>query len=551
MQTIKDIGILIRLQHLLHFRWLISRILPNIVINLRMLLKIVTGLWILLGLCTYLACYAVFLILQNNGILLPADLAPKIQFLFLLLFFFYLLTHSFQEVYIRAFSSQDYFLLRTRGQSPFAIQTAKLIDAFFLEVILYGIPIQTGIMISSIQTVDSFSFILWVLPFGTIVLFALICKIFLLILLFTLNRKSFRIGSLSTRVILFFLQLFIGGVISFTIIRYMNNHLLLSNWMQAFIEWKWDIWFLSTGYVWITLLGLLLIPAAISPVWMWNKSWDVLRWNNIEQGEGTKRISILSNFFMSPRIRSKTVNLITKDLLLTTRGETISWEFIKKVWLSSSCMIGAFVAFSYNLAGKEQISQGILLLLATISQMVLATFATIAAGKVTSLDTERNWIVLHFVRLKNPYFIYRAKAILHFLFVFPIICMHSFAILLLAPILPLGSVYVLTSAFCISLTSTLSFIVSSVCFPNFGWEDKDQINTSLLGHVTESAFILIYVLINISFVGAKAAFLYAEKIAVQDFLMSSFLCLLLTTAIWNVLLILILRSPVWKGWKIK
>ncbi|AQR78933.1 hypothetical protein BXP28_18415 [Paenibacillus larvae subsp. larvae] len=98
---------------------------------------------------------------------------------------------------------------------------------------------------------------------------------------------------------------------------------------------------------------------------------------------------------------------------------------------------------------------------------------------------------------------------------------------------------------------TLSFIVGSVCFPNFGWENKDQINTSLLGSISESVLFLFYDFINISFVGVKAALLYAEKISEQDFLISSLQCLLLTTAVWNVLLILILRTPVWKGWKIK
>ncbi|MDT2263513.1 hypothetical protein P7H12_07800 [Paenibacillus larvae] len=180
------------------------------------------------------------------------------------------------------------------------------------------------------------------------------------------------------------------------------------------MEWKWDNGFLITGYVWVVLASLLLMPAVIAPVYVCNKSWDISRWNKEEQGKETNKRSFLTRFFMSPGIRSKTLNLIMKDLLLTTRGETISWEFIKKVWFSSSCMLGGFAAFSYHLTGKEQLSQGVLLLLVIISQMILAALATIAAGKVTSLDTERNWIILHFVRLENPYFLYRAKAILHF-----------------------------------------------------------------------------------------------------------------------------------------
>lgn len=473
------------------------------------------------------------------------------EFLFCLLFFSYLLTHSFQEVYIRAFSSQDYFLLRTRGQSPFAVQFAKLVDAFFLEVLLYGIPFQAGIIIAIIQAAGSYSPILWILLFWAIVLFALLCKMSLMVLLFAVNKPSFRIGSFSTRVIFFLFQLFIGAGISYAIIRYLNNRQFFSHWMQAFMEWKWDNGFLITGYVWLVIASLLLMPAVIAPVYICNKSWDISRWNEEEQRKETNKRSFLTRFFMSPGIRSKTLNLITKDLLLTTRGETISWEFIKKVWFSSSCMLGGFAAFSYHLTGKEHLSQGILFLLVIISQMVLAALATIAAGKVTSLDTERNWIVLHFVRLENPYFLYRAKAILHFFFVFPIVCIHSFIILLFIPVSPLGSVYVLASAFCISLTLTLSFIVGSVCFPNFGWENKDQINTSLLGSITQSVPIVFYNIINVSFVGAMAAFLYVEKISEQDFLISSLQCLLLTTAVWNVLLILILRTPVWKGWKIK
>lgn len=551
MKTIKHIGLLIGLQHLLHFRWLVSRILPNTVISLKRLLQIVAGAWVLVGLFTYFSCYALFLVLQNNWITVSLDLAAKMEFLFCLLFFSYLLTHSFQEVYIRAFSSQDYFLLRTRGQSPFAVQFAKLVDAFFLEVLLYGIPFQAGIIIAIIQAAGSYSPILWILLFWAIVLFALLCKMSLMVLLFAVNKPSFRIGSFSTRVIFFLFQLFIGAGISYAIIRYLNNRQFFSHWMQAFMEWKWDNGFLITGYVWVVLASLLLMPAVIAPVYVCNKSWDISRWNKEEQGKETNKRSFLTRFFMSPGIRSKTLNLIMKDLLLTTRGETISWEFIKKVWFSSSCMLGGFAAFSYHLTGKEQLSQGVLLLLVIISQMILAALATIAAGKVTSLDTERNWIILHFVRLENPYFLYRAKAILHFFFVFPIVCIHTFIILLFIPVSPLGSVYVLASAFCISLTLTLSFIVGSVCFPNFGWENKDQINTSLLGSISESVLFLFYDFINISFVGVKAALLYAEKISEQDFLISSLQCLLLTTAVWNVLLILILRTPVWKGWKIK
>lgn len=107
------------------------------------------------------------------------------------------------------------------------------------------------------------------------------------------------------------------------------------------------------------------------------------------------------------------------------------------------------------------------------------------------------------------------------------------------------------SALCICITLTLSFILGSACFPNFSWESKDKVNTSVLGHLIENLFIRSYEVINVAFIGTKAAFLYAEKISLQDFLFSYIQVILVTTLIWSFIILIILKAPLWKGWKIK
>ncbi|MDT2286166.1 hypothetical protein P7H17_08755 [Paenibacillus larvae] len=57
------------------------------------------------------------------------------------------------------------------------------------------------------------------------------------------------------------------------------------------MEWKWDNGFLITGYVWVVLASLLLMPAVIAPVYVCNKSWDISRWNKEEQGKETNKRS--------------------------------------------------------------------------------------------------------------------------------------------------------------------------------------------------------------------------------------------------------------------
>ncbi|MEI4679946.1 hypothetical protein WAG13_32240, partial [Bacillus cereus] len=301
-------------------------------------------------------------------------------------------------------------------------------------------------------------------------------------------------------------------------------------------------------YLWLPLLTIILFLLNIFILRKYQNCFNIYKIKDA-QIENKEKGSILINIFMSEKIHSKIFNVFFKDLLLLIRGENLSLGFIKGGLIASACSLGVITAFSMNFSQGHH--QGIFIIIVLFHQIVLSGLLSAKVGKLSSIDLEKSWIILYQSRLKNPYFIYVAKFYLHFLTIFPIILFSTCILLFFIKVSFFLILCFLLSALCICITLTLSFILGSACFPNFSWESKDKVNTSVLGHLIENLFIRSYEVINVAFIGTKAAFLYAEKISLQDFLFSYIQVILVTTLIWSFIILIILKAPLWKGWKIK
>lgn len=165
MGKIRSIFTLIFMQHILHFRWLVSRYNPYLILNKRMVLQVIITLSISLSLVFYFTFLSVFHFIQMSGITLSLSLIKKMYAIFYILLFISLVRGSFNDVYLRAFFSHDIQLLRLRNLNPFNIQFAKLVDTYFLNIIMFVLPLQIGIFYSMIKVsglkISFYSFVLF------------------------------------------------------------------------------------------------------------------------------------------------------------------------------------------------------------------------------------------------------------------------------------------------------------------------------------------------------------------------------------------------------
>lgn len=548
MEEIKRIFTLILLQHVLHFRWIISRFNPYVVLSPKAILNTIITSSILLGIGCYFLFSIIFHLFKMNDINIPLSLMEKLFCLYYVLLFFYLIGNSFREVYIRSFFSNDYNLLKLRDLSPFSIHFAKLVDAFFLEIIILVIPFHIGMYFSITRTFNLQISLSWFLGIVSIPILALLVRMITMTCMYIFGNKTTDYFSIYTKILFFSFQLLCSGAISFTIVYYIKDRNLFNVWIHILNKWQLNSYFIYYSH---TVVIVMILTLSVMVVGLLHRFKDKLELYKLNSNGNTfsKKEGFISKLFMLEKTYSKVRSLILKDLLLLIRGENISLGFIKAGLISSSAFLGILIALSQNLSANKH--QGIFILLILIHQMILAALLTMGLGKICSLDFERNWLFIYYSKLKKPYFIYLAKGLLHFLILFSILILSTILLSCYLNSSYLGLIILFISAFCICLTGTLSFLVGSVCFPNFTWESKDQINTSFLGHVTENVFIRSYEIINISFIGVKVVFLFAGKITLSIFLFSFLKIIAITTVIWCSIIFFILKAPLWKGWKIK
>ncbi|MES5943657.1 MULTISPECIES: hypothetical protein [unclassified Bacillus cereus group] len=548
MEVIKRIFVLVLMQHILHFRWIISRFNPYVVLSSKKILNTIITVSILLSISYYFLLSIFIYLFKMNDINISLSLMEKLFCLYYLLMFFYLIGNSFREVYIRSFFSNDYKLLRLRNLGSFSIHFAKLVDAFFLEIIILVIPFHIGMYFSITRAFNLEIPLSWFLGIFSIPILALLVRMITMILMYIFGNKTADCFSIYTKILFLGFQLLCTGVISFTIVSYIKDRNILNAWINILSTSNFNPYFIYYSHIVMIIIILVLSLIILSLLHRYKDQLELYKLNNNDHFLPNKG-KYLSKLFMLEKTYSKVRSLILKDLLLLIRGENLSLGFIKAGLISSSAFLGILIALSQNFSANKH--QGLFILLILIHQMILAALLTMGLGKICSLDFERNWIFVYYSKLKNPYFIYWAKGLLHFLILFSVLILSTILLSIYLNSSYLGSIVLFISAFCICLTGTLSFLIGSVCFPNFTWESKDQINTSFLGHVTENIFIRSYEMINISFIGVKVVFLFAEKITLSIFLLSFLKIIAITTVIWCLIIFLILKAPLWKGWKVK
>ncbi|WP_018665027.1 hypothetical protein [Heyndrickxia acidiproducens] len=543
MKEFKKIFSLILLQHLLHYRWFVNRIYPGFVMGKRFAIISIVNLAIGIFIISFITAYSFFKIISNN-VGISTITGEKIFIIYYILLFIYLMRNSFNEAYIRAFHSKDYYYLRLQKVSPITLQVAKIIDAFFLEIVLFILPIHLGITAPFIIVFHGIELWGWTTVFILVVILSLFLRGLFMIILYLIdnhklqNRKTY---SVVGKIVLWMIY---GWFVSFSIMQYILNKEMLLSMASTILNIRMDeplhnTWVFGGG------LAIFLVSAILSFFYMYQKRIDRYR---IEAKVIEKRkIYKIENALFRFKMKSKWVSLFLKDLLLLIRGEYISSGFLKANLVFFSFFLGAMSALSihYNDGTKT----GIVCMIIIVYQLISNELITQSISKISSIDQERNWLKFYYTHMNNPYFIYFSKLLLLFTISFCTLLISTIIILIIIRASLSIILLFLLSTFCISFISSMSFLVGNACFPNFKWETEDQINTSIPGYITENIFSKVFQIIIISISGTNTVFLFAQKITIQDFIVNNIELFTISTLIWAIILFFILRAPLWKGWK--
>lgn len=547
MREMKRICSIILLQHLLHFRWFVNRIYPNLFISKVFIKMLIINLPIFIFILSFIVFFVVFNFITSNDINISLIIGERIFIFYYLLLLIYFVRNSFDEAYTRAFHSKDYYYLRLQNVSPFTLQVAKMIDAYFLEIVLYVFPIHLGLTLSFIISFNIVALWGWITVFLLVVMLSLSIRGLFMVILFWVDNHNIlkRKGYVDIFGIIF--MFFVGWFASFSLVQYITNTDFIFTIMNKIINtfrlggnpFK-KIWFIGGT------ITIIIFVSNFTYLYFFQKIIDKYRIGL--RVKEKRKIGKLEQGLFSQKSTAKFIPIFTKDLILLFRGEYISIGFIKANFVFFSFFLGVISALSFELYESKYI--GVICLMIIVYQMVSNELITQSISKISSIDQERDWLKFYYPHMNNPYFVYISKFILQFSISFGTLLISTIVILLFIKVSFNIILLLLLSSFCVTLISSLSFLVGNACFPNFRWETQDQINTSIPGYITENIFIRIYQVIIISFLGAYVAFLYAEKITISNFILNSLITFSISTLIWALIIFLTLRAPLWKGWKL-
>ncbi|MFB1052279.1 hypothetical protein [Paraliobacillus sp. JSM ZJ581] len=532
--------------HLLHFRWLVNRINPYLVLDKRTVsLSIISTAFFLIPI-SYIFFLILFNISKNFGIdFSSTHIASNVYFLYYILLINYLIFSSFKEGYVRVFKSPDYHFLKLHKVKVNYILYAKLIDAFFLGIVIFILPLNIGFYFSFVKSFKNdlpISALIMIIP---IIFFALLLRVLIMVFINILDNKPI-ISSVIGKFFIFISTIFIGWLTSNLLINKSTigyeNAIELLNRLQinsAFFSVK-GIFLLTVVTLVILLINLLILKRV-------EKFIDKQRLEG--SGKFKKNKLVLKHLIINSKSKSRVLNILYKDLILLFRGERLLGTFIKISFVLSGFSIGLVFTLSKDFYNRYQI--GVIILIILVFQLFLANIISASMGKVSSIESERDWLTLYYPNLEKPHFIYIAKFILQFFICFFGVLFSTILLFFLSDFSIMIFISMIISAVCICLISVLSFILGSASFPNFHWESEEKINTSILGHIIQSIFTGLYGLINFTIIATNTSYLYAKKITLDTFLNEYIYINLVLTFVFGILIIIILQAPLWKGWKIK
>ncbi|WP_324698899.1 hypothetical protein [Geobacillus icigianus] len=544
---------LIKMQHILHFRWIVNQMNPYIVVTKRKLLSFFLIIPFAIGMIIYFFLKGLFyLMLSNDFQPTKEQVEVTLSFLYLALFW-RLLTHSYREVFLRAFYSNDYKFLTIHNNDMISIRLAKLVDAFFLNIIFFTLPFFVGASLAFNHVFIGYHIhiMYYILDTFLVIGLALITRMLIMSLSGLLKQqKSSKARSWFVSLPFYFVRLGITALVGYFSFYIIYNSSAMKTIIKKFQSFEWFTGLITSLYFptnWV-LQGLyipfiiLLLFGIYVLLWIHKKfKGAILGTDSIQRGNFT-----IPNLLFK-KTNSKLGNLFYKDLLLLVRNRELVLPQLRLFLTLAALFLGISLAVSE--LGWFRID-AVSFSTIVVFQLLVTAFAGNMVTRVTSIDAEGKMIKVLLIHLKNPFKLFQAKFILHFLFLLLI----NFMVSLIFTIAIKANVKVITFGFVslllISIVSSLSFLVANVIFPRFDWEDESRIGTSDKANILESIILRIYELINITVFGTSGAFLYAHRLNEQTFFQYSIGCILLTSLSWSVILLIVMRYPWWKGWKI-
>lgn len=546
---------LIKMQHILHFRWIVNQINPYLVVTKRNLLSFFLIIPFVIGIIIYFFFKGLFyLMLSNDFQPTKGQVEVSLSFLYLLLFW-RLLTHSYREVFLRAFFSRDYKFLTIHNNDVISIRLAKLVDVFFLNIIFFTLPFFIGVSLAYNHVFKEYHIHImhYILDTILVISLALITRMIIMSLSVLLKqKKTSKNRSWFVSLLLHFIKLGFIALVGYFSINIIYNSSALKSVIKELQSFEWITGLITSLYFptnWV-LKGLyipfviLLCCSIYVLVWIHKKFKETIPRSEIDSIR-RRNFSILNLLFQ--KADSKLGNLFYKDILLLIRNHELVLPQLKLFLTLTALFFGISLAVSE--LGWFRID-AISFSTIVVFQLLVTAFAGNMVTRVTSIDSEGKMIKIILIHLKNPFKLFQAKFILHFLFLLLI----NFMVSLIFTIAIKTNLKVITFGFIslllISIVSSLSFLVANVIFPRFDWEDESRIGTSDKANILESIISRIYELINITALGTSGVFLYANRLNESTFFQYSIGCILLTSLFWIVILLIVMRYPWWKGWKI-
>ncbi|MGG3573692.1 hypothetical protein ABES80_14605 [Bacillus gobiensis] len=549
---------LVLMQHILHFRWIVSQFNPYLLVTKRNLFTFFLIVPIVIGIIIYFFSKAIFYLILSNGFKPTEEILTTSFSLFYFILFWRSVTHSYREVLLRAFFSKDYKLLQMHYNNLVIIRLAKLVDVYFLGFIFFTFPFFIGVSLAFNHVFDGdhIAVVYYTLNIVLLMILALLTRMMTMSISVLLGKTaSKKSKNLTLSLVFYFLKLMgliIVGYVMFKSIYNKSEFGLLFDQLKSFQSFQWLINFLTSPFLptnW-TLYGLYiqqgtLIFLGLCGVVILHIRFQFSFFNKVDDYSQTTKVLIFGKLFGNAK--STFSNLVYKDILLLSRNYVLVLPQLKVLLYIIMLLFGTSLAISeIGWFKVEAISFSSIF----VVQLLVSTFAGNMVTRVTSVDSEGKMIKTLLVHLEKPFKLFLAKGILHSLFLAIINFLISVIFFIAIQASVKVVVFSIISLILISIVSSLSFLTGSVIYPRFDWDDESRIGTSSKANLLESIILRIYELLNITIMSTIGVFLYSQRLSENEFLQYSVGCIFATSLLWTVILVFVLRYPWWKGWKV-
>ncbi|MFD1954465.1 hypothetical protein ACFSL6_09895 [Paenibacillus thailandensis] len=547
---------LIRLQHLLYFRWFVSQFTESASrLNHFHVVLILLGVPLLVSFIGYYLFRAIFLLVRSGGIepaYVDAGIAFSLIYLFLGIGFVF---GSYRETYIRAFHSKDWEFIRIHhGPGRIAaVQAAKLFDVYLWHFVFPFVPLVVSASLAFNGVFQTKIPAAWY-TYGIVILAAGSLAVRMLAMLLShLYRRSGERRRGAAGLAVYFAKTLVVAVVCYGIVKWMavgSFAELLPIQAKSLYDWLLLLTWPAIPTNW--LLYGRVVPFVFAVVASWAAVMLLLVRNEDRllsiQNELPERIRRTKRRFAGAFGGTSAVrNLLLKDLILLYRDVYRVMPHIRSYVLVLMALGGIGLAIR-DIGWIQSPAVSFSALFA--AQLFLASFASDLVARVTSVDAEGMMMSVLLTHLRSARKILLSKFILHFCLITALVSASTILLALVMGVSPLMFATGLLSMILINLVSSMGLVVSTGMYPRFDWEDESKINTSEKAGLTESLLIRTYELANVTVTGTSGALLFGNRLDESAFFAASLIGLIATSAIWLAAGAWLLNKPWWKGWRL-